>query len=472
MMLKQISRSKKMLTTLMFISLITVGCGGESEKGQQSQAIPVKLETLSRSMLIDSTEYVGTLEALQRVDLAPKIQGRIINIFVTEGDAVEKGQIIGELEPTQQQESVNAATANIQSQIASRNQAEAELRQTSAERDSVKAEVARLTADVSSAIADLKSAEADLQRGESELELAQINYERSVFLVERGVVPKQDLDNKTRDLATSRANVEALKKSRDSFAADVQASKEALNSAKENLKAAVSRVDGARSRVDQAVANIREAQGNKGAIEQELIYNRMYAPISGVVGSFNEKKVGDFLNIGEPLTTVTNNDEFNLNINIPTEFLNRLKLGLPVEIINNDGSAGITGAVTYVSPLVDQSSQSVLTKVTFKNDGNLKDDQYVKVRLIWDTKPGVLIPTSAVSSLGGQKFVFVAKPGESEGGETSLIAKQVPIKVGTIQGQAYQVISGVKQGDQIAVTRILDLKNNTPISEEKNTITN
>ena len=82
--------------------------------------------------------------------------------------------------------------------------------------------------------------------------------------------------------------------------------------------------------------------------------------------------------------------------------------------------------------------------------------------MIWDTQPGVLIPTTAVSSLGGQKFVFLAQPGESQGG---LVAKQVPVKVGAIQGQSYQVISGVKPGDRIAVSRILDLKDGRPIKE-------
>jgi multidrug efflux pump subunit AcrA (membrane-fusion protein) len=58
----------------------------------------------------------------------------------------------------------------------------------------------------------------------------------------------------------------------------------------------------------------------------------------------------------------------------------------------------------------------------------------------------------------------VATPGESE--EAELVAKQQPINLGTIQGQAYQVVSGLEEGDRIVVTRILDLKDGTPITEE------
>jgi multidrug efflux pump subunit AcrA (membrane-fusion protein) len=68
--------------------------------------------------------------------------------------------------------------------------------------------------------------------------------------------------------------------------------------------------------------------------------------------------------------------------------------------------------------------------------------------------------------LGGQRFVFVAKPGETPEGEKGLVAEQVPIEVGSIQDQSFQVISGLEEGDRIAVNRILDLKDGTSITEE------
>jgi RND family efflux transporter MFP subunit len=457
---------KKLLGTVLLISFLSSSCGTGEEQAGGPKAIPVKLATLESAILINSTGYVGTLEAVQRVELAPKIDGRILQILVEEGDIVQQGDKIAVLEPTQQKEQVFAASATIQARIAEFNTAEAELRQREAERDSAQAEVARLKADLTGSEAALKSAEADLQRAKAELELAQINYRRSVFLVDTGVQPQQDLDDRTRDLETSKASVESQQKSRDAFAADVQVSKEALNAAIKNLAAAEERVKAERANVDRAKASIDEAKGQKGSIEQDLIFNTMYAPIAGSVGDFNTKKIGDYLNIGETFTTITNNEVFHLNVNVPTEFLNRLRKGLPVEIVKPDGSPGVRGEVTYISPLVAQSSQSVLTKFTFRNDGSLRDEQYVTVRVIWDKKPGLLIPTSAVTSLGGQKFVFVAKPGESEAGKTSLVAKQKPIEVGTIQGQSYQVISGVQAGDRIAVSHILDLKDNTPIVEE------
>ena len=430
--------TRKILGAVFILPVLISGCGGGEQASQTSQAIPVKLEELESDILIESSQYVGTLEATKRVNLAPRIEGRILKIFVDQGDRVLKGQPIMELEPTQEQENVNAARQSVNVEKAGLVQAEAELK-------TAEAEQARSAADV-------KTAEANVLDSEAEVKLSKINIERSKFLVEGGVRPEQDLDDKTRDLNTDKAQLEA--------------DKESLNASIKALEAAKKRVLQAQANIESQKASILRAEAELGSVTQPLEFNTLKAPINGVVGSLSEKKIGDVVRLGEQVTTLTNNRLFNLNIGIPTEEKYRLKIGLPVEIVNQDGSAGTRGYVSFVSPLVDQSSQSILTKITFPNDDSLRDRQYVRVRVIWETKPGLLVPTIAVSTLGGQRFVFVAKQGETPEGEPGLIAQQTPIQVGSIQEQSFQVISGLKEGDRIAVNRILDLKDGTSISEE------
>ncbi|WP_013320968.1 efflux RND transporter periplasmic adaptor subunit [Gloeothece verrucosa] len=458
--------SRQLVGTMVVLSLFTTACAKEQETATAPKAIPVKLQTLESATLIDSTQYVGYLESQSRVALAPKTEGRIIRLFVKEGDQVSKGQKIAQLEPTKQEEDVNSAASTVQSRIAALTQAQADFRQTQAQRDSAKADIARFQADLANAEANARSKEADLQRATAEEDLAKINYGRAEFLVKEGVQPQQDLDNNTRNLNTAKANVESARKIRDAALASVQAAEGALQAAINNLQAANERVKAAQSVVKQAQANIGEAQGQLGSINQNLIYNTVFAPIDGFVGDFNQKKNGDYIKTGEELTTITDNKVFLLNINIPTEHYNRLRIGLPVQLINADGTPRIKGEVSFISPLANENAQAILVKVTFRNDGSLRNNQYVRAKVIWDQKPGVLVPTTAVTKLGGQSFVFVAENADTKDGKTSLVAKQKPITVGTIQGQAYQVLGGVNVGDKIAVSRILDLKDNTPISTE------
>lgn len=448
-----ISPAQKLIGALLALSCLTTACGGGEQKAAGPPAIPVKLQTLRTGTLINSSEFVGTLEARQRVSLAPsRTNGRIVRIFAKQGDAVRRGQKVIEIQPQQAQENVRTAIGNLQVAKANLIAAEAELRQREAERDRAKSDVERSQESVA-------REQANVQDIKAQLALAEVDYKRSVFLVKEGVRPQQDLDNNTTNLRTTRARLQAQTKA-------FEEAKAALRGAVNTFQAADKRVVQARANVESQRGAIAAAQGELGATEQQLEYNFILAPIDGVVGDFNQRKVGDNVNIGEQITTITDNQILELNLNIPIEFQSRLRVGLPVEVINPDGTAGVRGQLTYIAPLADRNAQTTLVKFAFRNDGSLKDEQYVRVRVIWDLKPGLLVPTTAITSLGGQKFVFVAARDGSEGGEAALVAKQIPVEVGSIQGQAYQVLSGIKAGDRIAVSRILDLKDGTAITEE------
>ena len=438
--------SKKLLGSLLTLSLLTSACGGEEQKATGPKALEVSLQQLQTTALRDSDRFVGFLEARQRVDVSPsRTSGRIVRIFVREGDVVQRNQRLVEIQPIQEKEDLRAKAGSRISAEADLNVAEAELRQREAERDAAKAQAEE-------ARATLAREEANVADAKAELDLALINYRRSNFLVEQDVRPKQDLDDKTRDLRTRKAQLDARIKARD-------ASKSAYDASVNNFKASD-------KRVAQSIANIKARQGQVvrtigefGATQQQLAYNFITSPIKGAIGDLSEKRVGDNIDIGEKITTITDNEIFFLQVNIPTEFQDRLKIGLPVEILRSDGRQGIVGQISFIAPLASQDNQSILVKMAFPNkDGSLRDRQYVNVRVIWDIKPGLLIPTKAVKSLGGQNFVYVAKEGETEDGSYGLIAREVGVKVGKIQGQAYQVIGGVKPGDRIAIDRILDLK--------------
>ena len=444
-------------TSILAIAVLSLGiggCGGGEQESQEPQAIAVQLKTLESATLIDSSEYVGSLVATDRVTLAPRIDGRILEIFVRQGDRVERGEPVIGLEPTQEQEDVNAATQAVNVERARLGQTQAELRTAEANR--------------AAAAAEVESARADVQDAGSEVELAQIEIDRTRMLVEGGALAQQELDTDNRDLKSSIAQLNSRR--------------ETLNAARESLQAAERQVEQARANVGGQEAAIAQAEAELGSVSQNLAFNTINAPIEGIVGSFDEYKVGDYVSVGEQLTTITSNQSFDLNINIPVEYRDRLSRGLTVETINQDGSTGIEGEITYVAPLVRQNTQSILAKATFANSNSLRDREYVRVRVIWDESPGVLVPTTAVSTLGGQNFVYIAKePSEIENNngnnsnspsdnsqeqqipEGALVAQQQPITLGRIQDQNYQIISGLKEGDRIAVSNILSLQDGTAI---------
>lgn len=461
--MKPLQISQQWLGTTLMVSLLTTSCASNEPIATGPQPVEVQLQTLQAATLVNSNAYVGTLEARQRVELAPsRTNGRIKAIFVREGDRVSQGQRLIEIEPQQQQQDLVAATGNVNVAIANLQAAEAELRSAQAEFRQREAERDSSIADVENARATLARSEADVRRVQAQVTLAQKDYDRAVSLESDGVITTQALDQATETLQTNQAQLESQKNTLNADAQTLAAQQQRLVAATRRVEQAKANIEGAKANVDSRNFAIAQARGQQGATAVNLGYNFLVAPISGIIGAFNDKKLGDSVNIGEPITTITDNQIFYLNVNVPVENRNRLRKGLPVELINQDGTPGVQGQITYIAPQVEQNAQSVLVKMAFRNDGSLRDRQYVRARVIWDRQPGVLVPTTAVSSLGGQKFVFLAQQGDTQDG---LVVKQVPVKVGAIQGQSYQVISGVKPGDRIAVSRILDLRDGRAIQE-------
>lgn len=428
--------SKVLGVSLLFLAL--TGCGKQQPEAQAPPpAVPVEVKNLGNNQVKSSSEFVGRLEAKQRVALAPRVAGRVIQIAVKEGDTVKKGDLILELQLDREQGEVEAAQSEVSIQRANVSDAEAEL-------SAVEAEVA-------SAEAAVQQSQADLREQEARLKLAETNLERAKFLVKQGAQSQQSLDNSTRDLNAAKAQTDALKA--------------AVNSSQKTLAATQARVNSARSAIAGQQAALQQAEARVGIATESLDYNRLNAPIDGVVGDI-QPQVGDYVQVGAQVTSITQDNALELNINVPIEQASQLKLGLPVEVVDRQSKAIAEGDISFISPRAERNSQGVLVKAAINNNGQLKDDTVVSARVIWSEKQGILIPTESISRLAGKSFVFVAQETKQKNGKPVLVAKQKPVELGAIQGQSYQVISGLKPSDRLITSGILNLTDGALITTE------
>jgi multidrug efflux pump subunit AcrA (membrane-fusion protein) len=126
---------------------------------------------------------------------------------------------------------------------------------------------------------------------------------------------------------------------------------------------------------------------------------------------------------------------------------------------NNDKVIG-SSKVSFVSPNVNTDTQTILVKAILPNPSEtLKADQSVKVRVIYNQRPGILVPTEAISHFGGQDFAFILnKKGNL------FFAKQQTIKLGDLQGDKYVVLSGLQTGDHLVSQGIQKLMDGAPVT--------
>jgi RND family efflux transporter MFP subunit len=414
-MQSKLSTTVSLLGTVLIASVFTTSCSNSDPKANAGGPPPslVQVQTLQNGTLQDSIEYVGTLQAEQTVNLKPQIAGQIAEILVKPGDRVTKGQQIFRLTPNQTTSQVSSAEANVNAAIAGR----------------------------TTALKQVQAARSQIASVQAQYDLAIIDNTRNQSLARQGAVPRSSADQ---TFATLRTQAAALQAARDQLGAS-------------------------QAGFDQADANVRKAQADTQTAKVGFDLTRVASPINGSVGDIT-LKIGDYVSTGQTLTTVNQNDSFDLQIPVPIGYSNQLRRGLTVQLLDpTSGKQLSSGNLYFVSAQASSTSQTIQTRARFPNsNGNLRDAQYVRSRIIWKTQSGVLVPTEAVSPIGGQNFVYVATTKTDKDGKKQGVAHQVPVTLGNIQGQNYQVIKGLSPGDRVIVSGVSKLREGAPITPKEN----
>ena len=229
---------------------------------------------------------------------------------------------------------------------------------------------------------------------------------------------------------------------------------EAGAASKSEMEQAQTALSTAEARLEAAEAQIREKRVS-------LAYHTVVASTAGVVGDI-PVRVGDSVTRSTALTSIDQNAGLEVYVNVPVQEAHRLKEGLPVHLVDDQGGVLSTEQVTFVSPSVDPGTQSVLAKARLEKANGLRTDQYVRVRVVWTESPALTVPFVAVNRINGQYFAFVAENGE--GGTT--VARQRAVELGAVVGNDYVVKSGLRQGETLIVSGVQKIADGVVVKVE------
>jgi RND family efflux transporter MFP subunit len=218
-------------------------------------------------------------------------------------------------------------------------------------------------------------------------------------------------------------------------------------------------VDQSKAALDAAQAQLQALEAQVKQQEVELRYYRVAAPTAGVVGDV-PVRVGDRVTNSTVLTTLDRAGGLEAYVNVPVERAAELRLGLPVRIVDSTGKVVAETRISFVSPQVDDATQTVLVKAGI-DDASLRPAQFIRARIVWGTHEGPVVPVIAVSRIGGQHFAFVA-----EGKDGALVARQRALQVGEIVGDDYVVRKGIEAGDRIIVSGTQFLVDGAPVNPQ------
>ena len=216
---------------------------------------------------------------------------------------------------------------------------------------------------------------------------------------------------------------------------------------------------------DQAAATLKGGEAQVAAIDQqireqkvELGYHRVLAPAAGVVGDI-PVRVGDRVTRATELTTIDDNQALEVYLPVPVQQAPDLSLGLPVRLVNDRGDTITDTKITFIAPSVDPATQSVLAKAALDRPEGLRNDQFVRARIVWRAADGLKVPVVAVTRVNGRYFAFVA-----EKGAQGTTAHQRAIEVGPMVGNDYVVLKGLAAGDQLIVSGVQKIGDGMPVA--------
>jgi HlyD family secretion protein len=341
----------------------------------------------------------GKIQPITKVEVKSKASGIVEKLYVDINSEVKKGQDLAQLD---QQE--------IEAQV-----------------EAQRAQLAAAEANVSTFQADIEQDK--VNAAAPDLPMYKATLDRNQAMQKDGIVSRQTLDDANKDYLA------ALTK-RDSSQAQVG-------------------VDSAR--LKQARAQVLENQASLKQLEEQLSYTTIQAPMDGVILS-RDVEIGDavssILILGSTATLVmTEGDTAEVYVQgkVDEADIAHVYMGQPARIkVESFRDRLFWGKVTKIAPMgVEKDNVTTFeVRVSINNPGGeLKANMTANAEILMDEHKGVLtVPENAVI-YDGQKNASVQVPDRSQKDGT----RKVAVKVGLSNGSVTELVSGLKEGDQVVL---------------------
>jgi len=257
----------------------------------------------------------GNIEATE-VDVGFKISGRIVSRFFEEGDWVDQGKVLANLDNEDLRNRLDVARATLMS---------------------AQARWSKLLA--GSRPEEIRQAEANLNQAKFDLENKETQYERMKFLFEKKVVPKETSDNAEAVFKIAKAS---FQKAEENYLLVKEGPR------KEDI-------EDARAQVEQARASLK-------LNETQLSYTILHSPISGVV-LVKSGEIGEVVNPGTSILTMADIENVWLKAYIPETDLSKVKWGQEV-IVTTDlrPKKEYEGKISFISSQAEFTPKQIQTE--------------------------------------------------------------------------------------------------------------
>lgn len=322
-------------------------------------------------------ELPGNIQALAETALFARADGYIRQRLADIGDRVKNGQLLAEIESPELDQQIREARATLER-----------------------------------ARSSLRQAEAVLAQAQANLALAEVTAQRWLALVGKGVLSKQEGDEKRAAL--------------DARTAEAAAAKAAVQAARESVAAN-----------EATVQRLLQLQS----------FRQVRAPFDGVITARNID-VGSLVSAGSAsslreLFRLAQIGILRVFVNVPQAEVAAIRPGIPCTVeVERIKGALFEGKVTRTANALEPSSRTLPVEVQVANpNGLLLPGMYATVRFRIRQAPSVLIPSAAFRNTAKGPMVAVLQKDNS--------VHLQSVKLGRDYGTQIEVLEGLQPGQRL-----------------------
>lgn len=211
----------------------------------------------------------------------------------------------------------------------------------------------------------------------------------------------------------------------------------------------------ARTNVESLENQLKAAGEQVKVAQEQLRATNIYSDVSGVADVVNVKVGEIFSGMGAtgPQIKIVNTHKPKVVINVPENYVTRLKKGTVVEIEVPDANKKFRASISLISQSIDPIQRSFPAEAFIPSDPSLRPNQNAVVRILdYSMDSAIVIPVNVVQSDEKGKYVFVA---ESDKGKYTARKKQV--QLGEVYRDSAEIRSGLSSGSRLITAGFQDL---------------
>ncbi|MDL2282135.1 efflux RND transporter periplasmic adaptor subunit [Parabacteroides sp. OttesenSCG-928-G06] len=174
--------------------------------------------------------------------------------------------------------------------------------------------------------------------------------------------------------------------------------------------------------------------------------NKLVSPISGIVTARNYDN-GDMYSGAQAVYVVEQISPVKLVVNVSESYFTQVSKGKEVDIrLDVYGDEVFKGEVNLVYPTIDPTTRTFQVEIKLSNnDQRVRPGMFARATMHFGTQPHVVIPDQAVvkQAGSGDRYVYIYNNGK---------VSYDKVVLGRRMDNRYEVLSGVKDGDQVVIT--------------------